>query len=304
MDKLISTNDITEKKLKNASILNIDLKRFKGYSSEVDIYTFREEFKKIVEPNVQKQLMADCLKKNYLTGGAYNLVAKMDKIDEIWERLISTFGNTQLLLQNKISSLEKFASLEKAKDDEKIAFALSGLLNVMADLKKLAATYKLEGNLYYGGGLQRILRLIGEQRERKFLKVIARANLDDKEKWLKLESVLENERTEREMFVINEKTKLSLGLSCRSKSEKPKDKSDLDSKSYGFDAKSKDSRGFVTQSKTEQKCLICDDSKNHVMCDGRNGQSHIEYFACKKFVDLNPFERMKIVNEKSCVGSA
>ena len=34
------------------------------------------------------------------------------------------------------------------RDDEKIAFALSDLLNVMADLSTLAKTYYLKGNLY------------------------------------------------------------------------------------------------------------------------------------------------------------
>ena len=41
-------------------------------------------------------------------------------------------------------------------------FALSGSLNVMSDLKKLAETYSLKENLYYGGWLQKILGLIGD----------------------------------------------------------------------------------------------------------------------------------------------
>ena len=167
-------------------------------------------------------MLPDYLKKNYPTGNAYTLVAKIGEIDDIWDKLISAFGNTNLLLQNKLSSLEKFSSLDKSRDDEKFLFALSGILNVMADLKKLADTYGLEGDLYHGGGLHRILNIIGEFRERKFLKSLVKESgvLDNKQKWSKLGEFLENERVEREMFVINEKTKLSLNIDSKGKSKK------------------------------------------------------------------------------------
>ena len=87
-------------------VLNIELKKFTGYNSEVDIYKFREQLKKLIEPNIQKKVLAYYLKKNYLTGSA-----NLDEIDDIWEKLINVFGNTQLLLQNKICSLEKFSNL-------------------------------------------------------------------------------------------------------------------------------------------------------------------------------------------------
>ena len=79
-----------------------------------------------------------------------------------------------MLLQNKIGSLKKFSDLESQKDDEKIAFSLSSLLNMMADLEKLASQYDLEGDLYYGGGLQKVLDLLGKTRERKFIKSISK----------------------------------------------------------------------------------------------------------------------------------
>ena len=78
----------------------------------MNVFTFRSEFKKLIEPNVQKVLWADYLKKNCLAGAAYNLVFSIENIDAIWEKLIEVYGNTQLLLQNKIGSLEKFSNLE------------------------------------------------------------------------------------------------------------------------------------------------------------------------------------------------
>ena len=48
-----SERDISEKKMQYAMSLEIKLPKFKGYSSEIDIYTFRAEINKLVEPFVQ-----------------------------------------------------------------------------------------------------------------------------------------------------------------------------------------------------------------------------------------------------------
>ena len=78
-----------------------------------------------------------------MAGAAYNLVSSIESIEAIWEKLTEVHGNTQLLLQNKIGYLEKFTNLEKMKDDEKITFTISSILNVMADLSKFALEYDL-----------------------------------------------------------------------------------------------------------------------------------------------------------------
>ena len=106
----------------------------------MNIYTFRSEFKKLIEPFVQKRLWSDYLK-NCLAGAAYNLVSKIEIIEDIWDKLMEVYGNTQLLFHYKISLLEKFSNLEKLRDDEKIDFTISSLLNIKADLSKLAQDY-------------------------------------------------------------------------------------------------------------------------------------------------------------------
>ena len=85
-----------------------------------------------------------------MSGMAYNLISGIDDINNIWTKLIEVYGNTELLLQNKIGSLGKFSNLEKQRDDEKIAFTLSSILNVMEDLSKLAVEFDLEAELYHG----------------------------------------------------------------------------------------------------------------------------------------------------------
>ena len=43
LEKEISNRDLSANKLRNASLLNIELPRFKGYNSALDIYTFQTE---------------------------------------------------------------------------------------------------------------------------------------------------------------------------------------------------------------------------------------------------------------------
>ena len=161
-------------------------------------------------------------KKNCLVGQAYNLVSKIEDIHDIWKKLFEVYGNTKLLLHNKISSLGKFACLEKLKDDEKIANTITSLLNVMTDLAKLAKEYDLEGELYYGGGLQKATTIIGYTRERKFIKSIAKDNLKNDQKWEKLVEYLKVEQKEREAFILNEKSKKCMNFDQKaSRFEKP-----------------------------------------------------------------------------------
>ena len=49
----------------------------------MDFYTFKSEFKKLVEPTVQKKYWADYLKRNFLCGSALILVEKETE-DEIF----------------------------------------------------------------------------------------------------------------------------------------------------------------------------------------------------------------------------
>lgn len=55
-------------------ILNIKLKSFIGYSSTIDFYTFKSNFKKLYEDSVPKSLPADLLKNTHLEKQALSLV--------------------------------------------------------------------------------------------------------------------------------------------------------------------------------------------------------------------------------------
>ena len=87
LEKEINDRDLSEDKIKNASILGIKLPKFKGYNSVMDFYTFKAEFEKLVAPRIQAKLLHEYLKNNYLEGQAFEIVKEIDDIDKIWGRL-------------------------------------------------------------------------------------------------------------------------------------------------------------------------------------------------------------------------
>ena len=43
--------------MKNASALGIKIPKFKGYESELDLYTFKSEFDKLIVPRIRANLL-------------------------------------------------------------------------------------------------------------------------------------------------------------------------------------------------------------------------------------------------------
>ena len=103
-------------------------------------------------------------------------VENLDEIEEIWKILESIFRNVQLILLNKLSSLDKIGGLWKVNDDEKLN-VISNFLNALTELKDLAKRQGLENELYYGGGVEIILYLMGETGKRKFIRKSVGNNL-------------------------------------------------------------------------------------------------------------------------------
>ena len=53
LSRLVVERDVTPDKLRNASMLEIEIPKFTGYDARMDIFTFKTEFKKLVEPVVK-----------------------------------------------------------------------------------------------------------------------------------------------------------------------------------------------------------------------------------------------------------
>ena len=59
LQAVIIDRDVSESKMKNALGLKIDLPKFSGYECKMDFYTFKTKFRKLVEPTIRKQYLAD-----------------------------------------------------------------------------------------------------------------------------------------------------------------------------------------------------------------------------------------------------
>ena len=94
LEQEIYNRDLSSEKLKNASLLKIELAKFKGYNSIMDIYTFQTEFEKLISPNIQKKLLPDYLKNNYLEEQALILIKEIVDIEGIWDKLKESFADT------------------------------------------------------------------------------------------------------------------------------------------------------------------------------------------------------------------
>ena len=293
---LITERDISDEKLKRSKDLNIELSKFKGFDSKLDIYSFRSEFEKLIQPSIQKQYWVDILKKNYLSGPALNLVDKCEDIGEVWKKLVDAYGNMKLLLQNKISHLDKFERLDKIKGDEKLGFALSKIINMMTELSSLARQFNLEYKLYVGGGLEKVLSLLGDDRERRFV----RSSLEksgapptsdssesevfaEKLEWENLKAFLEKERRLREKMTLIQKSKESLGITPPAKPDK------------------KPPGSANTGSGIQPICPFCGQN-DHVVSTNFFGKKFIDYFACRKFASLSPKDRRsELLKKKFCL---
>ena len=280
----VTDRDISPDKLKNAANIPIDLQRFSGYDCKIDLFTFQSKFKKLVEPVIQKPYWADYLKHNYLEGQALLLVEGESDYAKIWEKLLASYGNTCLLLQNKLGELEKIGGLWKVKGDEKLALSLSRLLNTMKDLGNLAEEHNIEGQLYEGGGLEKVMMLMGNDRHKRF----RIENLDTpqikKLEWDKLSQFLQKELKLREKLVMDAKSAQLLGLQLSSEREKN-------------DQKLR-STGNVANATDTLRCSFCG-GDGHVIITTPRGNKIIPYYVCERFATSTCKERFETLKAKS-----
>ena len=272
LSKIILDRDITLEKVKQAAEIPIELPKFTGYDGKMDFFTFQSEFKKLIEPKIRKHQWSDYLKRNYLGGTALNLVEKETDYEKIWTRLKESFGNTRFLLQNKLSILDKFANFHNLKSDQKLANLLTKLINTMRDLSNLAREHNLEGQLYEGGGLEKVFTLIGEARHKKFRSQNLTADFSKKQEWQKLSEFLGKELTLVERLLLDRKSAELLGIaSAKNQSDKKPE-----SRNSGLN---------VLNNNTGQRkaCHICGKDDHTIIITAR-GNAIVPYYVCEKFV--------------------
>ena len=296
LQSVVVSRDITPDKMKNACTLQIDIPKFSGYESSIDFFSFKTKFQKLVEPRVQKPYWVDYLKLNYLGGLALTLVDKEVDYLKIWSRLEEAYGNTRLLLHNKLGELNKIGGLWKIKGDNKTAQAIAGLINIMKELSILAVEHDLEGQLYEGGGLEKVLSLIGDGLHRKFRSQnMSKTVLGKKDEWKLLMDFLTTELNLRERLVLDRKTSQLMGVIG-----KPEDKNQGQSERGNKNNDSKPTH--VASPTTSDLCHVCD-KPLHTVVTTAKGNKIIPYYVCEEFVKMTPTERLKRLQAKGlCTG--
>ena len=134
----VKNREITKQKLFNVSKLRIDLLKFSGYETKLDIYSFQSEFLKIYERTTPKRMTSDLLKNNSLEVSALSLVKSMTDIEDIWKRLKGAYGDPKLLMKKKLSQIGNISQPWKIREQEKLVDALSKIVNMTRDLYQLA----------------------------------------------------------------------------------------------------------------------------------------------------------------------
>ena len=217
----VMDRDLSKEKIRNALGLKIRIPKFTGYESPMDIYTFQTQFLKLVYPYVQKPLLSDTLKYNYLGDPALTMVKELIDIDKIWDRLIKSYGDPRVLLQNKLGGLSKMGGLDKIRGKEKLIIGISELVNAMAELNRLAKMYNLESMLYHPMcGLGKVYELMGQKRVLRFGKRVHKRTLNDQEMWDEIVQFLEEELELTQFYVVSEKERQPI-CSAKTNPEEP-----------------------------------------------------------------------------------
>ncbi len=276
LNREINSRGISEEKVKNASLLGIELPKFGGYKSKLDFYSFKSKFEKLIAPKVKHDLLSEHLKLKYLEGQALQTVKEMDDIKLIWERLEDSFGHVPTLLNQKLEDLEKSTPLEKIQKDHKIIETLLRIQNLMKELSKLARDHGLEHTLYHPSNLARLYNFLGKKRQLKIVRDLINENATDKESWDHILDSLDKELRVRE--------KISVLNKCNGNTRSEKINS-----------------GSTEQTSLDDddlSCHICGET-DHIPKITNNGRKIINYHACDKFVVMNPKLRFDVLKENN-----
>ena len=286
----IGRRELDKQDMFNESNLNIKLSKFKGYASSTDVYTFQSNFEKLYVRTTPKRLLSDLLKNNFLEESALAMVKNVDNIDEIWDRLKKAFGDPRMMMNMKLSEINCAEVLLRSRDAEKVTTGLSKVINIMKDLVSLSKQHNIERKLYHGDGLQKIYKLIGESRTTRWLSQTCDENLDEERAWESLQMFLEKDlKVQLQRQRILGKTDVS------------------QEKSHPKDCKYEDRgiRKFHGHYKKSEKdvsllCCICGED-GHVATVGPGYSKIIQYFTCKRFVEMTPDERfMELKTKRLC----
>ena len=208
LKKEINDRELDKTSVFNEANLNIQLCKFKGYGSPMDVYTFKSNFEKL-HRRVPSLVLPEMLKNNYLEGSALDLVQSVKSMEEIWTRLKTAYGDPKVLLSKKFSEIDNVPQLVKSREVEKVSDGLNKVISVMKDLVNLALTHEIEEKLYHGDGLERVFKVIGDNRMTRWLSTSCEEKMDEKKTWESVIKFLEKElEIQQQKFIIADATSI------------------------------------------------------------------------------------------------
>ena len=311
LDTEIRERELTKEKSFETSTLKINLPKFGGYDSKMDVYTFQEKFEKIYKSKTPKRLMPELLKNNYLEGSALEFVKRHEDIDEIWKSLKLSFGDPRMMMMKKVQELEAVPALWRVKDSEKAKDSLSKVVNLIDELMKLAVDHKIEDNLYYGDTIYSIYKVIGDNRVSKFLDDTYENDLKGKDLWKELVKYLE-----KEIKIHTEKVMIHRNLEQKNNKDSTKEKDNKESRNDpkggrvnladgggnknsnpGGNGGSSGDNNVKTNKRNQTNCSLCG-KDDHISTKGPYGMMLIQYFSCEKFASSSPGQRYNYLKTK------
>ena len=272
----VKNREITKQKLFNESKLRINLPKFSGYESKLDIYWFQSEFLKIYERTTPKRMMPDLLKNNSLEGSVLSLVKSMTDIEDIWKMSKGAYSDPKLLLKKKLSQIGNISQLWKIRDQKKLVDALSKIINMVKGLYQLPEKHNIKSKWYSGDGLERIYQMLGDSWVTRWLSTICEVDYNDEQTWHHL-----IEFQERDLNVQQQK------LLIQNKSENKRQKQAYEEKGHVGRYNSH----FTVNSSNKPKCCFVKRLRSILQKNGPKETKIVQYFACQKFVEMAPKDR-------------
>ena len=202
--------------------------------------------------------------------------------------------------------------LWKLRDSGKIAESLAKFVNCMKDLMHLAKRHGIENKLYHGDGIDRIYKLIADKRLTRWISQACDNTWEGEVLWLKMIEFLEKDQN------VNQQKALLQGGNLEKKQTGGSHEKRQTSGSYekrqtsgsyekrqtgGSNVKtSRSGRHYYSDDHIADKdadlvCAICG-AKDHVATNGPAGTKIIQYFTCRKFVEMSPTERFNELRRK------
>ena len=162
----------------------------------------------------------------------------------------------------------------------------------MKDLLQLAKRHGLENNLYYGNALDEIFKLIGDNRFTRWLSTSYNLS-EGEEQWNHLIQFLEQEikiYQQKALYTSKHSDSAQHGIQKPNKSYY-QNQDDLSKEQV------KDKVKIEVDDQKQSQCFICGELDD-IKTNGPLGMKLIQYFVCKKFVEMSPDERYQILKSK------